>query len=76
MPIFQKPHFYYDCDRCRATFDPRKGGVCSVCKDMLCGRDLYGSMVEQLLVYFGKPMVCVRCRAEGRSATSAAGGAR
>lgn len=68
MPIFQKPHFMGVCDRCGVAFDPRKGGVCSVCRDTLCGRHMYASALDKLRVYFGAPMVCVKCRASGARA--------
>lgn len=64
MPIFYKSHFMGVCDRCHAHFDPRTGGVCTVCKDTLCGHHLYASVLDRVRVYFGAPMVCARCRAE------------
>jgi hypothetical protein len=63
MPFFVKSHFQGECDQCGISFDPRKGGVCSVCKDAVCGRHLYASAIDKLKVYFGSPMVCLKCRA-------------
>jgi hypothetical protein len=61
-PLLQRPHFYAECDQCNVTFDPYKGGVCSVCKRVLCSRHLHPSLVHRLLAYAGLPSTCLECR--------------
>ena len=75
MPIFRRPMFMGDCDRCGRQFDPAYGGFCSLCKEALCGRDLYGvSIFSRLRGWISSaPATCVRCRTEGPPAEAGAG---
>lgn len=63
MPIFQKSIFRTECDECKLPFAVNTGGVCVTCRRILCSSHLHGSIVRKLLIAFGAPMICVRCRA-------------
>ena len=63
MPFFREGMFKADCDVCGVRFDPVQGGVCTVCKRILCRTHLYGSLAQRLRVtLFGAPAVCIYCR--------------
>ena len=69
MPLFAKSAIHLPCDRCGGTLSLSSGGVCRVCRDMLCDAHLHGSLARRLVVnLFGAAAVCTKCRAEGRTA--------
>ncbi len=49
------------CEQCHLPFTPLGGGMCSVCKRMLCQRHLFGLSSGFALRRPG-PIVCGRCR--------------
>lgn len=51
-----------ECERCGQWFDPVHGGVCASCGRILCGTDLYGSMISRLRGYIGLTVRCRVCR--------------
>ena len=67
MRIFGQSMYQVDCDRCGRKFVVGKGGVCTVCREVLCEHHLHGSFTRRLAVsLFGRDAVCVRCRAAQR----------
>ncbi len=73
MPIFRRPMWTGDCDRCGRPFDPAYGGICALCREALCSTDLHGRSIFSKLRgwLFAKQTICVRCRTEGPPATVA-----
>jgi hypothetical protein len=74
VPIFQKSIFKTECDECNAPFAVNTGGVCERCRRILCSAHLHGSLTRRILMAFGVPMICVRCRS-GESPAEAPGAA-
>jgi hypothetical protein len=67
MAIFRDSIYRLQCDRCRRPFATNKGGVCTVCRDILCNAHLHGSLARRLKIeLFGGQPVCTKCRAEGK----------
>ena len=60
--FFRSSQISTDCDQCGGRVDLLKGGVCSLCRKILCYRDLHGSWLRRLLTDLGTPVVCVQCR--------------
>jgi hypothetical protein len=63
MVFLRKSIFRTECDQCGKTFPVNTGGVCVRCRRILCNEHLHGSVVRRMMIAFGLPYVCVRCRA-------------
>ena len=62
--FFRQSIFNTECDRCGLPFTLNKGGVCTECRQILCGPHLHGSPTQRMRTsLFGRPALCVRCRA-------------
>lgn len=57
-----------ECERCGVRFDPVSGGVCSVCRRILCDAHLNGSFLRRARGWFGAAPVCVHCVASAPAA--------
>jgi hypothetical protein len=63
VAIYRSSIFRTECDECNRPFPINKGGVCEKCRRILCARHLHGSLVHRVMIAFGAPLHCVRCRA-------------
>jgi hypothetical protein len=68
--IFRDTELATDCDECGGRVDLLKGGACVRCRRILCFRHLHGSFVRRLATDLGAETLCIRCRAEGKAASS------
>jgi len=70
VPMFRKSIFRTECDQCQETFPVSSGGVCEVCRRILCDTHLHGSLLRRAAMAFGVRAVCVRCRRGPRPTAS------
>ena len=58
-----KPSIPFICEKCRTSFEPQDGGICSICGRVLCRRHLLGWDLTgfYLSKRKGQP-ICVECR--------------
>lgn len=65
MRLLRESTVAAECERCGVRFDPVSGGVCSVCRRILCDAHLNGSFLRRARTWFGAAPVCVYCAAAG-----------
>jgi hypothetical protein len=63
MRLLRESTVAAECERCGVRFDPVTGGVCSVCRRILCDAHLNGSFFRRARTWFGAAPVCVYCAA-------------
>ena len=61
MRLLRESTVAAECERCGVRFDPVSGGVCSVCRRILCDAHLNGSFFRRARTWFGAAPVCVFC---------------
>ena len=68
MRLLRESTVAAECERCGVRFDPVTGGVCSVCRRILCDAHLNGSFFRRARTWFGAAPVCVYCAAAAPTA--------
>src|SRR5688500_20354276 len=63
MKLLRESTVAAECERCGVRFDPVTGGVCSVCRRILCDAHLNGSFFRRARTCFGAAPACVYCAA-------------
>jgi len=58
--MLSKATMPFKCDKCESDFAPDNGGICRVCKRLLCSRHLFGFMRINLIFYNKQP-ICPEC---------------
>ena len=63
LRFFRESDMRTECEVCGRRFDLMKGGICELCRRILCERHLHGSWVRRIIADVRGTHLCVECRA-------------
>ena len=58
--MMTKATIRFKCDKCNSDFDPSHGGICRICKRLLCSKHLLGFWRINLKLDNKQP-ICPEC---------------